>query len=323
MLILCGPGNNGGDGGVVARHLDAWGFPVRVRLVRPVRPAPRRCRRAVGDPRSVRHGESAWFDDHPAEEVDREAIHALLAGAEWLVNGLLGTGLSRPVEGPLRTVIEAINEAGKPVFALDLPSGLDADSGQPLGVAVRAEATATFVAPKLGFSAPGAADYTGEVAVIDIGLPRRLLEPYFLSSVRGPLSVVRCRVATAPRARLVSPLRPPLVITRPSADARDRSEGVTRTARLQQRRLARIGGAAAVAREARVMSDFVPGTGVDSPSGDPGVHPRRATTVLVVDDSAFDRRLVGQLLDPMPGVRVVYAADGREGLAAIAGRRPP
>jgi NAD(P)H-hydrate epimerase len=75
-------------------------------------------------------------------------------------------------------VIEAMNQAGKPIFALDLPSGLDADTGQPLGAAVRAHATATFVAAKLGFTAPGAADYTGEVAVIDIGLPRCLLAPY-------------------------------------------------------------------------------------------------------------------------------------------------
>src|SRR5262249_40165941 len=96
------------------------------------------------------------------------------------VDGLLGTGLSRPVEGPLRTVIEAINRSGKPVLALDLPSGLDADTGRPLGVAVRAHATASFVAAKLGFAAPAAAEYPGEVAVIDIGLPRRLLEPYLL-----------------------------------------------------------------------------------------------------------------------------------------------
>jgi len=94
------------------------------------------------------------------------------------VDGLLGTGLSRPVEGRLRAVIEAMNRSGKPIFALDLPSGLDADTGQPLGAAVRACATATFVAAKLGFTAPGASDYTGEVAIIDIGLPRCLLEPY-------------------------------------------------------------------------------------------------------------------------------------------------
>ena len=79
-------------------------------------------------------------------------------------------------------MIELVNGCGKPIFALDLPSGLDADSGQPLGVAVRAVATATFVATKLGFTSPGAADFTGEVAVIDIGLPRCLLEPYITTN---------------------------------------------------------------------------------------------------------------------------------------------
>jgi NAD(P)H-hydrate epimerase len=178
-LILCGPGNNGGDGGVVARHLDAWGFPVRA--VWFARADQLRGDAATQHDILARSGiaQSAWFDDHPGDEIDAEAIRALLAGADWLVDGLLGTGLSRPVEGPLRTVIAAIKDSGKPVFALDLPSGLDADTGRPLGIAVRAAATATFVAPKAGFSAPGAADYTGEVAVIDIGLPRSLLEPYF------------------------------------------------------------------------------------------------------------------------------------------------
>ena len=71
-----------------------------------------------------------------------------------------------------------MNRSGRPILALDLPSGLDADTGRPLGAAVRARATATFVAPKLGFSAPGARDYTGEVAVIDIGVPRLILKPY-------------------------------------------------------------------------------------------------------------------------------------------------
>ena len=64
------------------------------------------------------------------------------------------------------------------VLALDLPSGLDADKGVPLGTAVRARLTATFVAPKLGFNAPGASEYTGEIFVVDIGAPRRLLEPF-------------------------------------------------------------------------------------------------------------------------------------------------
>ncbi len=104
----------------------------------------------------------------------------ILTTADWIVDALLGTGLSRPVEGPMRTAIDAINAAGKPVLALDLPSGLDADTGAPLGAAVRASATATFAAPKLGFSAKGAAAFTGEIAVIDIGLPRCLLEPYYV-----------------------------------------------------------------------------------------------------------------------------------------------
>jgi NAD(P)H-hydrate epimerase len=178
VLILCGPGNNGGDGGVVARHLDAWGF--RVRVVWFTRHDQLRGDAAVQWTILEKSGveQSAWFDDRPDAEIDPATLQALLTGADWLVDGLLGTGLSRPVEGPLKAVIEAINASGKPVFALDIPSGLDADTGQPLGVAVRAEATATFVAAKLGFAAPGAADYTGEVAVIDIGVPRRLLEPY-------------------------------------------------------------------------------------------------------------------------------------------------
>jgi len=182
VLILCGPGNNGGDGGVVARHLDAWGFPVRVVWFA-------RNDQIRGDAAAewsilCKSGvqQSAWFDEHAADvESDASSLDAILAQADWLVDGLLGTGLSRPVEGPLRRVIEAMNGSRKPIFALDLPSGLDADSGRPLGVAVRACATATFVAPKLGFAAPGAALYTGAVAVIDIGLPRRLLQPYLCS----------------------------------------------------------------------------------------------------------------------------------------------
>jgi NAD(P)H-hydrate epimerase len=188
VLILSGPGNNGGDGGVVARHLDAWGFPVRVIWYAPSSDQIR------GDAavqwsilRKSGVEQSVWFGEDAADlEADTSGLDPVLAKADWLVDGLLGTGLSRPVEGPLRRVIEAMNGSGKPIFALDLPSGLDADTGRPLGVAVRACATATFVAPKLGFTAPGAAEYTGTVAVIDIGLPRRLLEPYVCAGSRPP-----------------------------------------------------------------------------------------------------------------------------------------
>jgi NAD(P)H-hydrate epimerase len=181
VLILCGPGNNGGDGAVVARHLDAWGFPVRVIWF--IRSGQLRGDAALQWAILEKSGvdQSAWFDSGSEEsELDSTRLAAIVAEADWLVDGLLGTGLSRPVEGPLRAVIEIMNGSGKPILALDLPSGLDADTGQPLGVAVLASATATFVAAKLGFAAPNAVDYTGEFVVIDIGLPRCLLVPYLL-----------------------------------------------------------------------------------------------------------------------------------------------
>ena len=177
-LILCGPGNNGGDGGVVARHLDLWGSSVRVVWFASADQL--RGDAAVQFQILARSGlDQSCCDD--ATSVTPERLDALLAGSEWLVDALLGTGLTRPVEGMLRTVIEAIDRSGKPVFALDLPSGLDADTGRPLGVAVHARATATFVAPKLGFAAPGAVAYTGDVTVVDIGVPRSILEPFRVS----------------------------------------------------------------------------------------------------------------------------------------------
>ena len=107
--------------------------------------------------------------------LDRGKLEADLGRADWVVDGLLGTGLSRPVEGPLAGVIEAINASGKPVLSLDLPSGLDADTGRPIGGVVKATATATFAAPKVGFQEDGSEKWTGPVTVVPIGVPRRLL----------------------------------------------------------------------------------------------------------------------------------------------------
>lgn len=179
VLVICGAGNNGGDGGVVARHLDAWGFSVCIIWFTHSNQlhGDAAVQWSILDKSSVR--QSAWFDGHRDQSnLALDQLATTIADIDWLVDGLLGTGLSRPVEGPLCSLIELMNNSGKAILALDLPSGLDADTGCPLGVAVRATATATFVAAKLGFSAAGAADYTGEVAIIDIGLPRRLLEPF-------------------------------------------------------------------------------------------------------------------------------------------------
>jgi NAD(P)H-hydrate epimerase len=175
VLVVCGPGNNGGDGGVVARHLDARGVSVQLAWFA-------RADRIRGDAalqRDVlgRSGVDQVFWDPQGPGTD-PGFDAMLAGADWIVDALLGTGLTRPVEGLMAGAIAAMNRSGKPILALDLPSGLDADLGRPLGEAVRARATATFVAPKRGFSAPGASDHTGEVFVVDIGLPRCLLAPF-------------------------------------------------------------------------------------------------------------------------------------------------
>ncbi|WP_169978043.1 NAD(P)H-hydrate epimerase [Tautonia rosea] len=170
VLILCGPGNNGGDGAVVARHLDAWGWPVRVRWTVSAD-------QLRGDP-AAQHAilHRAGFDQRTLTDTNDLATE--LSWADWVVDGLLGTGLTRAVEGLLRDMIETVNASAKPVLALDLPSGLDCDTGQPLGVAVRAQVTTSFVARKRGFDAPGASDWTGTVQVVEIGVPGLLLDPF-------------------------------------------------------------------------------------------------------------------------------------------------
>ncbi len=172
VVIACGPGNNGGDGGVVARHLDAWGLPVRVLwFADPTKLAPDA---AV----QFQIIERSGIDQKLYENMTSDELDPFFQGADWLVDALLGTGLTRPVEGRIAEGIEAMNCSGRPILALDLPSGLDTDTGEPLGMAIRAVETVTFVAPKLGFTSKGARDYIGNVHVIEIGLPRRLLEPF-------------------------------------------------------------------------------------------------------------------------------------------------
>ena len=170
IVVVCGMGNNGGDGGVVARHLDGAGFSVRVvRLGDPAKASPDAATQADILQKAAIHQE-VWDD-----RVDSVTLDALFAGADWIVDALLGTGLSRPVEGVSREVIAAMNRSKKPILSLDIPSGLDADRGEPLGDAVQATITATFVAPKLGFGHPGASRSTGRVEVVAIGVPSAIL----------------------------------------------------------------------------------------------------------------------------------------------------
>lgn len=173
VLVVCGPGNNGGDGAVLARHLDSARM-ANVDLVwicaktelRGLAPA----QQMVLEQTDVRQ-----FYLYNCKELE-----AMIEKADWIVDGLFGTGLTRGIapESLAGQVIERINASQKPVLALDIPSGLDADTGEPLGQCVRARITASFVSLKTGFLNEASSQWTGQVEIVDIGMPSKLLKPF-------------------------------------------------------------------------------------------------------------------------------------------------
>jgi NAD(P)H-hydrate epimerase len=162
VMIFCGKGNNGGDGFVISRHLDNHGWPVDV-----IQCAPRV--ELTGDA-AVMQSITAKAHISAASQTEEEP--------GWMVDALFGTGLTGPLREPYGGIVRAINGSGAKVLAVDIPSGLDCDTGQPLGPTVRADHTVTFVAPKAGFTNPAAKEWLGEVHVVGIGAPRALLEQY-------------------------------------------------------------------------------------------------------------------------------------------------
>ncbi|HMC66737.1 MAG TPA: NAD(P)H-hydrate epimerase [Gemmataceae bacterium] len=171
VLICCGKGNNGGDGFVIARHLDNRGVPVRLLLF--CRPEELSGDAATNYRIIAKAG--LPVEVHPENPVDSEAFQRELNAAEWVVDALFGTGLTGPLRPPFDQIVAAINASPAKVLAVDIPSGLDCDTGRPLGATVRAHHTATFVAPKKGFGEPAAKEWLGHVHVIDIGVPRVLV----------------------------------------------------------------------------------------------------------------------------------------------------
>jgi len=170
-LVFCGPGNNGGDGLVVARHLYQRGLPVRVVLMA----SEEKYRAEAGiNLRVARYAGIPMLSALTEETVT--GLSTEIRSAGLIVDALFGTGLSRPLSGRFALAVKLINESGLPVVAVDMPSGLSADTGRPLGVAVRATLTATMALPKVGQVIHPGKTYVGELRVVDIGMPRRVME---------------------------------------------------------------------------------------------------------------------------------------------------
>ncbi|MFW7341316.1 NAD(P)H-hydrate dehydratase [Pollutimonas sp. H1-120] len=160
VLIACGPGNNGGDGFVAARHLRGAGWPVTV---------------AVLDGKEPSTGDAAYHAglwDGPFEPLSV----SLLEGAGLVVDALFGAGLSRPLDGSAAEFIAAVKHSDIPVCAIDMPSGLDGASGAILGHAATAELTVTFFRKKPGHILMPGKSLCGHVLVADIGIPAAVLD---------------------------------------------------------------------------------------------------------------------------------------------------
>jgi NAD(P)H-hydrate epimerase len=170
VVVVCGAGNNGGDGLVVARHLLVRGASAEVFLVGD---AKRFGPDALANLEAWRGLGGAVHELGPG--ADLGLLDRAMAQARVVVDALFGTGLDRPIEGHLALVVRTINASAAARFAIDLPSGLDADTGSTLGVVVRAQVTATFAHHKLGLLTPAGSDVAGSVHVVDIGVPGALV----------------------------------------------------------------------------------------------------------------------------------------------------
>lgn len=171
VAICCGKGNNGGDGYVIARHLDNHG--VRVEVFLACDPAELQGDAAIHFEIIRRSQLSITIASQPADWM---ALAARLKQADWIVDALLGTGFSGEPREPVATAIQTMNASGRPILAIDVPSGFDAETGAAAADCIRATRTATFVALKRGFvEITNSKEFTGPVEVMGIGAPRTLL----------------------------------------------------------------------------------------------------------------------------------------------------
>ena len=170
IAVVAGSGNNGGDGFVVARHLAMRGAKVVTFQVCSLDKLTADAAANLAILRKLGHDVRQVV----AEELG--GLAKLLRGFDVVVDAVGGTGVRGALRGEMAAAVEAVNAAGRPVVAIDIPTGLDCDTGQAEGPSVRAALTVTFVARKKGFDAPGAEAYTGKVVVADIGIPAEVVE---------------------------------------------------------------------------------------------------------------------------------------------------
>ncbi|WP_412852422.1 NAD(P)H-hydrate dehydratase [Ectothiorhodospira shaposhnikovii] len=176
LAVCCGPGNNGGDGYVLARLALEAGLSVRVV--------------AATDPARLRgEAERAWRDWQACGQP-LSAPDEALAAADVIVDGLLGTGLTRAVEGDMARLIRSINRAAGPILALDIPSGLNADTGAVMGCVVEADVTLSFIGLKLGLMTGAGPACRGELFMDGLGVPAPVFDdlPPAARRVRPDLS---------------------------------------------------------------------------------------------------------------------------------------
>jgi NAD(P)H-hydrate epimerase len=176
VVICCGKGNNGGDGLVIGRHLANSNVSVHVFLFGDPEKLPEDARTncRIIERMAATESQTVVVEVFSGV-VDEARIRKVFAVADWIVDALFGSGLRGVVPPPFDAVIAAINEAQASVLAVDIPSGLDSDTGQSVGATVRAHHTATVAAPKKGLVMPEAKEWVGSLHIVDMGCPRYLL----------------------------------------------------------------------------------------------------------------------------------------------------
>lgn len=186
MAVICGAGNNAGDGFVIARHLISSGKEVSVHIAQ-------KKQRYKGDAKT--NLDSLLEIGAPVKELEGKLPR--IKDADVIVDAIFGTGLDRDVGGFYERLIKFINRQSARRVSVDIPSGLDADTGQPLGTAVRADVTITFAPAKLGMCIYPGVDYAGKLQVADITIPKLLEEdlPFELLTFKGCRGLIKKRAA--------------------------------------------------------------------------------------------------------------------------------